>query len=159
MGDREHPPPEVHLPPAEAGKGPGHGHPCLGAEILGCELKILHDAEIFWATDPEGFAAAEMDGELVGGGSIVSYGGRFGFMGFFIVAPPHRGRGLGRRLWERRKQALLARLDPGAAIGMDGELAGRDVLFQAGVFDEPLGQHGAFAVGDHPTDHVAAEDI
>jgi GNAT superfamily N-acetyltransferase len=103
----------------------------------------LHDAQIFWATDPEGFVAAEVDGELVGGGSIVSYGGRFGFMGFFIVAPPHRGRGLGRRLWERRKQALLARLDPGAAIGMDGVLemqpfyarggfapAGKDVRFE-----------------------------
>jgi hypothetical protein len=37
-----------------------------------------------------------------------------------------------------------------AAIGMDGELAWYDVLLQAGVFDEPLGQHGAFAVGDHP---------
>jgi len=46
-----------------------------------------------------------------------------------------------------------------AAIGMDGELAGGDVLLQAGMFDESLGQHGAFAVGDHPTDHVAAEDI
>ena len=46
-----------------------------------------------------------------------------------------------------------------AAIGVDGELAGRDVLRVAGVLDEPLGQFGAFAVGDHPTDDVAAEDI
>jgi hypothetical protein len=42
---------------------------------------------------------------------------------------------------------------------MDGELTGRDVLFQARVLDEPLGQFGAFAVGDHPTDDVAAKDI
>ena len=42
---------------------------------------------------------------------------------------------------------------------MDGELTGRDVLFQAGVFDEPLGQFGAFAVGDHPANDVAAENI
>ena len=28
---------------------------------------------------------------VVGGGSIVSYDGRFGFMGFFIVAPAERG--------------------------------------------------------------------
>jgi GNAT superfamily N-acetyltransferase len=83
----------------------------------------LHDADIFWATDPAGFVAGEVDGELVGGGSIVSYGGRFGFMGFFIVAPSHRGRGLGRRLWHHRKEALLARLDPGAPIGMDGVFA------------------------------------
>ena len=82
----------------------------------------LSDAEIFWATDPEGFVAAEVDGELVGGGSIVSYDGRFGFMGFFIVAPAHRGQGLGRRLWIHRRDALLARLEPGASIGMDGVL-------------------------------------
>ncbi|MGE0027863.1 MAG: GNAT family N-acetyltransferase [Thermoleophilia bacterium] len=80
----------------------------------------LGDAEMFWETDPEGFVAAEEDGELVAGGSIVSYDGRFGFMGFFIVAPAHRGRGLGRRLWVHRRDALLARLRPGAAIGMDG---------------------------------------
>ena len=55
----------------------------------------VHDADMFWETDPEGFVAAEQGGELVGGGSIVSYDGRFGFMGFFIVAPDHRGRGLG----------------------------------------------------------------
>lgn len=80
----------------------------------------LHDAEIFWETDPEGFVAAELDGALAGGGSIVSYEGRFGFMGFFIVAPALRGRGLGTRLWHHRRDALLARLAPGAAIGMDG---------------------------------------
>lgn len=80
----------------------------------------LDDAEVFWATDPDGFVAAEMDGELVGGGSIVTYGRRYGFMGFFIMRPDHRGRGLGDRLWNERKRRLVARLDPGAAIGMDG---------------------------------------
>jgi GNAT superfamily N-acetyltransferase len=103
----------------------------------------LHDADVFWATDPEGFVAAEADGELVGGGSIVSYDGRFGFMGLFIVAPAHRGRGVGRRLWIHRRDALRARLAPGAAIGMDGVFemqpfyarggfvaAGRDLRFE-----------------------------
>ena len=32
----------------------------------------LHDADIFWDTDPSGYVAAEIDGELIGGGSIVS---------------------------------------------------------------------------------------
>ena len=54
----------------------------------------LHDAELFWAADPEAFIAAELDGELIGGGAITSYGGEFGFMGFFIVRPEFRGRGL-----------------------------------------------------------------
>jgi GNAT superfamily N-acetyltransferase len=80
----------------------------------------IDDAEVFWATDPEGFVAAEVDGELIGGGSIVSYGGRYGFMGFFIVRPDRRGDGLGRELWHTRKRLLLARLDASAAIEMDG---------------------------------------
>ena len=33
----------------------------------------LNDAEVFLATDPEGFVAAEINGELIGGGSIVAY--------------------------------------------------------------------------------------
>lgn len=42
----------------------------------------LHDADAFWATDPDAFIAADLDGELVGGGAITSYGGDYGFMGF-----------------------------------------------------------------------------
>ncbi|MEQ8718540.1 MAG: GNAT family N-acetyltransferase [Acidimicrobiales bacterium] len=83
----------------------------------------LGDADVFWDTDPAGFIAAELDGEMIGGGSIVSYGGRFGFMGFFIIHPDHRGAGLGRELWSARRQLLLDRLDPGAPIGMDGVFA------------------------------------
>lgn len=83
----------------------------------------IHDAGIFWQTDPEGFIGAEIDGELIGGGSIVSYGGRFGFMGFFIVRPDLRSRGLGRRLWFYRRDRLISRLDRPARIGMDGVFA------------------------------------
>ena len=93
----------------------------------------VHDADMFWETDPAGFVAAEQGGALVGGGSIVSYDGRFGFMGFFIVAPDHRGRGLGRRLWVHRRDALLARLRPGAAIGMDG-VFGMQAFYARGGF-------------------------
>jgi GNAT superfamily N-acetyltransferase len=82
-----------------------------------------NDAQIFWDTDPEGFIAAELGGELIGGGSIVSYAGRFGFMGFFIIRPDHRGRGLGRRLWLHRRDRLLARLRAPPVIGMDGVFA------------------------------------
>ena len=42
---------------------------------------------------------------------------------------------------------------------MDRELARRDELRATGVLDETLGQLGAFAMGDHPTDDVTAEDI
>jgi GNAT superfamily N-acetyltransferase len=80
----------------------------------------LHDAALFWATDPEAFIAAELEGELIGGGAITCYGGEFGFMGFFIMRPEFRGRGLGNALWQARRERLLARLRPGASIGMDG---------------------------------------
>jgi GNAT superfamily N-acetyltransferase len=80
----------------------------------------LDDAEVFWNADPDGFVAAEINGELVGGGSIVAYGSRYGFMGFFIMRPDCRGHGLGDRLWNERKRRLSARLDAGASIAMDG---------------------------------------
>ncbi|WP_342245707.1 GNAT family N-acetyltransferase [Pseudomonas sp. OTU5201] len=92
----------------------------------------LHDAQLFWATDPEAYIAAELDGELIGGGAITSYAGEFGFMGFFIIRPEYRGHGLGDRLWHARRDRLLARLRPGAAIGMDGVFAMQDYYAKGG---------------------------
>ncbi|MEM1440891.1 MAG: GNAT family N-acetyltransferase [Verrucomicrobiota bacterium] len=80
----------------------------------------LHDADVFWQTDPEGFVGAEWNGELVATGSIVSYGGRYGFMGFFIVRPDLRGQGIGTKLWIFRRDLLKSRLDEGGIIAMDG---------------------------------------
>lgn len=80
----------------------------------------LYDADIFWQTDPNGFLALERDGEMIGSGSTVSYDGEFGFMGFFIVRSDMRNEGLGRDLWLARRDKLLSRLKPQAAIGMDG---------------------------------------
>ncbi len=80
----------------------------------------LHDADVFWATDREAFLAVECEGALAGGGAITSYAREFGFMGFFIVRPEFRGRGLGDRLWHARRERLLGRLQPGATVGLDG---------------------------------------
>lgn len=80
----------------------------------------LDDREIFWESDPEGFVCVEREGEVIATGSIVSYGGAFGFMGFFIVREDLRGQGIGRRFWHWRKRQLQSRLQPGASIGMDG---------------------------------------
>jgi GNAT superfamily N-acetyltransferase len=92
----------------------------------------FHDAEVFWATDPEAFVAAELEGEVIGGGTITSYGGDFGFMGLFIVRPRFRGRGLGRRLWDARLQLLRGRLRPGAPIGVEGVYALREWYARGG---------------------------
>ena len=80
----------------------------------------LHDADIFWATDPDAFIAAELKGEMIGGGSIVNYGGVCGFMGFFLIHPQFRGRGFGAQLWLARRERLIKRLQAPARIEMDG---------------------------------------
>ncbi len=79
-----------------------------------------YDAEVFWITDPEGYYGFFNKGEMIGGGSIVSYDGNFGFMGFFIMKPEYRSKGIGRKLWYLRRDKLISRLKPEAPIGMDG---------------------------------------
>ncbi|MBK1858936.1 GNAT family N-acetyltransferase [Cerasicoccus arenae] len=91
-----------------------------------------HDADIFWDTDPEGFVCATLDDEIVATGSIVAYGQSFGFMGFFIVRPDLRSKGLGTKFWFWRRDTLKARLLPDAPIGMDGVFAMQDWYAQGG---------------------------
>jgi GNAT superfamily N-acetyltransferase len=91
-----------------------------------------NDAELFWATDPEAFMAADLDGELIGGGATTSYDGEFGFMGFFIVRPEYRSQGLGNAIWHARRDRLLDRLGPEATIGMDGVFAMQDYYAKGG---------------------------
>ena len=112
----------------------------------------LHDADAFWSADPDGFVAAEHDGEVVGGGSIVTHGPRYGFMGFFIMRPEFRGQGLGRELWFTRRNRLLDRLEPGAAIEMDGVFA-MEPFYAAGGF---VTQHRDLRFGGTATAHDGA---
>lgn len=77
------------------------------------------------ALEPEAFVAVREQGELIAGGTIFRPSHSFGFMGLFIVRPDRRGEGLGRSLWNARRNLLLGRLTPPAttgatAIGMDG---------------------------------------
>ena len=82
-----------------------------------------YDADVYFATDPDGFYGYFYNDTLIGGGSIVSYNKEFGFMGFFIVKPEYRSNGIGRKLWYQRRDTLLSRLNKGASIGMDGVIA------------------------------------
>ena len=83
----------------------------------------INDAEVFWKTDPDGYYGFYYNGDLIAGGSIVSYDRQFGFMGFFIVKPEYRSIGIGRKLWYKRRDTLISRLNNGATIGMDGVIA------------------------------------
>jgi GNAT superfamily N-acetyltransferase len=76
------------------------------------------DAELFYATDPTGFFIGELDGVPIASLSGVAYGADFGFMGFYIVIPEHRGHGYGLQLWQE-VMAYLA----GRNIGLDGVIA------------------------------------
>ncbi len=47
----------------------------------------------------------------------------------------------------------------GAAVGVQGECAGGDMVFGHRLSDQLLGEFAGFARRDHPTDDVAAEDV
>jgi hypothetical protein len=54
----------------------------------------LYDGPVFQSTDPEGFLLGSLDGEPIASISVVAYDDGFGFLGFYIVKPQFRGRGL-----------------------------------------------------------------
>ncbi|ATW28930.1 GNAT family N-acetyltransferase [Candidatus Formimonas warabiya] len=86
-----------------------------------------HDAECFYAADPQGFFLGEWDGQPVGCISAVSYGPAYGFLGFYIVKPEYRGKGLGLKLWQTALHYLKGR-----TIGLDGVLAQQDNYADSG---------------------------
>ena len=60
----------------------------------------IHDAECFYATDPNGFLLGLLGSEPIAMVSAVAYGQSYGFMGFYIVKPEVRDQGYGVQLWE-----------------------------------------------------------
>ncbi|MCK0198373.1 GNAT family N-acetyltransferase [Ancylobacter sp. 6x-1] len=78
----------------------------------------MHDADCFAKADPQGFFLAAIDGEPVATISLVNYDAAFSFLGFYIVRPDLRGRGIGRALWQEARRHAGSR-----TIGLDGVLA------------------------------------
>jgi GNAT superfamily N-acetyltransferase len=78
----------------------------------------LHDANCFYPSDPKGFFIGLLGDEPIATFSAVKYGDSFGFLGFYIVKPGHRGKGYGIQIWN----AGIAYLG-GRAIGLDGVIA------------------------------------
>jgi len=77
----------------------------------------IHDAKTFYRTDPHGFFVGILDNQPVSCISAVAYGEFFGFLGFYIVKPSFRGRGLGIGIWKAGMKHLKGR-----NIGLDGVL-------------------------------------
>lgn len=77
----------------------------------------IHDGEIFYETDPDGFFIAEIDGKPIGCASAVVYDDSFGFFGLYVVKPEFREKGIGTRLTEKCLEYLGNR-----NIGLDGVL-------------------------------------
>lgn len=92
----------------------------------------LADADSFWAADLAGFYGMFLDGQLIGSASAVSYGGKLGFVGLFIVRPEHRSRGLGGAFWSYFIQRLEERLAPGAPMALDGVFARQPFYARSG---------------------------
>ncbi|GGZ30489.1 N-acetyltransferase GCN5 [Streptomyces inusitatus] len=67
---------------AAEGWNPGHG-----------------DVACFHPTDPRGFFIGRLDGEPVSAVSVVTYSDDFAFLGYYLVRPDLRGKGLGLATW------------------------------------------------------------
>lgn len=74
-----------------------------------------HDADAFFATDPQGYWGLFDGDALIATISAVRYPSDFVFIGFYICRNERRGEGLGYRLW----QQVLGGLD-GHCVGLDG---------------------------------------
>jgi len=75
----------------------------------------LADVGPFRAEDAGGLLMGWLGDQPVAAISVVRYGTGFGFLGFYIVVPEHRGQGHGIALW----RAGMARLE-GRVVGLDG---------------------------------------
>jgi hypothetical protein len=78
----------------------------------------LTDAPCFAAAASEGFLLGELASEPAAILSVVNYDERFSFLGFYIVRPDLRGRGLGLRIWQAGMTRAGSR-----TIGLDGVVA------------------------------------
>jgi ribosomal protein S18 acetylase RimI-like enzyme len=116
----------------------------------------LADATCFATVDPGGFLIGELDGAPAATISCVNYDDRFAFLGFYIVRPDLRGRGLGLRIWN----AAIAH-SPSRVIGLDGVVAQQENYkksgFQLAYANVRYG--GRVAVPPAPRGIIALRDV
>ncbi len=103
----------------------------------------LRDGDCFYKSDPAGFLVGLKGGEPVATLSAVKYGETFGFIGFYIVKPEHRGQGYGMQIWNAGLAYLgvepsgteplgVASLGTGRTVGLDGVVDQQDNYRKSG---------------------------
>jgi ribosomal protein S18 acetylase RimI-like enzyme len=113
----------------------------------------LHDADPFHAADPEGFLMGFIGDEPVACISVVNYGDSYGFLGFYICRPEHRGKGYGIQLWNAGMERMGAR-----TVGLDGVVEQQDKYARSGFeLAHRNIRYGGAAQNIGPTDPAVLE--
>lgn len=108
----------------------------------------IHDADCFYTADPEGFLVGMLGDEPIATISVVKYGNSFGFLGFYIVKPEHRGKGYGIQIWNTGMKSLRGR-----TVGLDGVVAQQDSYRKSGfVLAYSNVRYQGNGGGDYPAD-------
>jgi GNAT superfamily N-acetyltransferase len=110
----------------------------------------LADADCFHAADAGGFLLGRLGADPIGCMSAVRYADTFGFLGFYIMKPEHRGKGLGLRIWD----AGMARLQ-GRVIGLDGVVAQQENYRKSGFVLAHRNIRFGGTPGCRPSGHAA----
>lgn len=110
----------------------------------------LEDAQVFRAVDPDGFLMGWLDDQPITAISVVRHTDAFGFLGFYLCHPDHRGQGYGWQTW----QAGIAHLGD-RTIGLDGVPAQRGNYETSGfVFAHETQRFGGRVTGRAYPGHV-----
>ena len=115
----------------------------------------LDDQRRFLAADPDSFLVTERAGEIVATVSCALYGDRYAFIGFYIVRPDLRGRGIGRALFDRALERAAGRV-----VGLDGVLAQQESYERRGFVLAHRNVRWRTAGGDErPTELVEVSSV
>lgn len=87
----------------------------------------LYDADAFHSIDNNGFLLGFLDNQPVSSISAVSYNDKFGFIGFYISKPKHRGKGYGYQIWNEALKYLSSK-----NVALDGVVAQQENYKKSG---------------------------
>ncbi len=85
------------------------------------------DTACFHPTDPAGFFLGRLEGKPVTAVSVVNYSDDFSFLGYYLVDPAHRGKGLGMATWNEAVPHA-----GGRTIGLDAVPAQEETYRRSG---------------------------